>query len=592
MRLFTFAGSFVGGIILSSAYEAPASALVLFLAAAVALGVLLRTSRLSIRLPLVLILPFVILGMLRATGGGADSDALASYHGRTPQQVEGVVVSDPEAAGEFTRLRLRVDRIGLDGEWTAASGDVLVTLREPVELVQVRDRPYFRYGDRLLLEGVLRAPRELEDFDYRAYLARQGIGTVMGFPAVQLLDEGEGSAFYRWLYGVRHSLADSISVAIPQPQASVGQALLLGIRDNLPDGLVEDFRASGSSHMLAISGLHVGILLALSLSISQWLLGRRRHLYLLAPFALIWMYTLLSGMSPSAARAAIMFVPLLVLSVAMFLPFYLGFGSQASGILPLQDYATRPVLFFLVMGLFAFVGISFVLRQLGNLGLTRLSFRRIPRGSESTSPEDDAPAALAIGLFVLAPLALWIAAVWVWTLFTGWGGGGAAAATAEVAGRTVWVLPGLVLAALAGYSVIRLSRLGKDPASAFPLILFAAAFFLMAGAELFYVADSFGGSFRRMNTVFKVYYQAWLLLGLVFAYGVYYLFSRPASNGDSPSNGILVWAGKVGRGIWTGILVILVLASLYYPAGAVLDRTGWLGPNHTLDDNTLDGLAF
>ncbi|MCH7712995.1 MAG: hypothetical protein IIC99_05180 [Chloroflexi bacterium] len=294
----------------------------------------------------------------------------------------------------------------------------------------------------------------------------------------------------------------------------------------------------------------------------------------------------------AAARAAIMFVPLLVLSVAMFLPFYLGFGSQASGILPLQDHATRPVLFFLVMGLFSFVGISFVLRQLKNLALTRMSFRRISRGSESTDPEDDAPAALAIGLFVLAPLALWIAAVWVWTLFTGWGGGGAGAATAEVAGRTVWVLPGLVLVALAGYSVIRLSRLDKDPASAFPLILFAAAFFLMAGAELFYVADSFGGSFRRMNTVFKVYYQAWLLLGLVSAYGVYYLFSRPASNGDSPSNGILVWAGKVGRGIWTGILVILVLASLYYPAGAVLDRTGWLGPNHTLDDNTLDGLAF
>ncbi|MCH8062888.1 MAG: DNA internalization-related competence protein ComEC/Rec2 [Chloroflexi bacterium] len=306
MKLLAFAGSFVAGIILSSAHEAPASALVLFLVAAIALGVLLHTSRLSIRLPLVLLLPFLVLGMLRAAGTGADSDALASFHGRTPHQVEGVVVSDPEPAGEFTRLRLRVDRVGLNGEWSTASGDVLVTLREPVELVRVRERPYFRYGDRLLLAGVLKAPRELEDFDYPAYLARQGIGTVMGFPTVELLDEGEGSAFYRWLYGVRHSLADSISVAVPRPQDSVGQALLLGIRDNLPDALVEDFRATGSSHILAISGLHVGILLALSLSLNQWLLGRRRHLYLLAPFALIWMYTLLSGMSPSAARAAIM----------------------------------------------------------------------------------------------------------------------------------------------------------------------------------------------------------------------------------------------------------------------------------------------
>ena len=306
MRLIAFAGSFVAGIGLASANAAPASALALFLVAAIALGVLLHSSRLSVRLPLVLLLPLLVLGMLRGTSIGADSDALASFHGLTPRQVEGVVVSDPEPAGEFSRLRLRVDRVGRNGEWSAASGDILVTLREPVELVRLRDRPYFRYGDRLLLEGYLEAPQELEDFDYPAYLARQGIGTVMGFPTVELLDEGEGLAFYRWLYGVRHSLADSISVAVPQPQASMGQALLLGLRDNLPDELVEDFRATGSSHILAISGLHVGILLALSLSVSRWLLGRRRHLYLLAPFALIWLYVLLSGMSPSAARAAIM----------------------------------------------------------------------------------------------------------------------------------------------------------------------------------------------------------------------------------------------------------------------------------------------
>ncbi|PKB64835.1 MAG: hypothetical protein BZY80_01835 [SAR202 cluster bacterium Io17-Chloro-G2] len=295
----------------------------------------------------------------------------------------------------------------------------------------------------------------------------------------------------------------------------------------------------------------------------------------------------------AASQAAIMFAPLLVLSVAMFLPFYLGFGSQASGILPLQDHPTRPVLFFLVMGLFSFVGISFVLGQLGNLGLTRLSFRGILRARQGEDIQDegseyDAPAALAIGLFTLAPLALWIALVWVWTLFTG----GPAAAIAEVAGRTVWVLPGLALVAMAGYSAIRLSRLEKDLASAFPLVLFAAAFFLIAGAELFYVADSFGGGYRRMNTVFKVYYQGWLLLGLVAAYGIYHWFSSPETNGDSPANSVRVWAGKAGRGLWAGSLVLLVLASLYYPAGAALDRTGWLGRNHTLSANTLDGLDF
>ena len=74
----------------------------------------------------------------------------------------------------------------------------------------------------------------------------------------------------------------------------------------LPEDVIEDFRSSGTSHLLAISGLHVGTVLALTLSAGAWMMGRRRQLYLLLPLASIWLYALLSGLSPSAERAAIM----------------------------------------------------------------------------------------------------------------------------------------------------------------------------------------------------------------------------------------------------------------------------------------------
>ena len=231
---------------------------------------------------------------------------MTAYHGAGPIQARGTVIDAPERAGTATRLRLRVDGLRPGDEWIDLSGDALVTLRESSGLVTLRNRPYFRYGDRLLLEGVLDAPPPLEDFDYAAYLARQGVHSVMYFPSVELLEEGRGSPFYRWLYGLRRSLANSIDMSVPEPQASMGQALLLGLRDGLPDELVEDFRKTGASHVLAISGLHVGILLGASLAASGWLLGRRRHLYLLTPFALLWLYALLAGMSPSVTRAAIM----------------------------------------------------------------------------------------------------------------------------------------------------------------------------------------------------------------------------------------------------------------------------------------------
>ena len=78
-----------------------------------------------------------------------------------------------------------------------AEGTLLVTAHADVELAEMRAAPYFRYGDRLLVEGVIEEPPDLETFDYAAYLARQGIAEVLDARSVKLVGEGEGSVFYR-----------------------------------------------------------------------------------------------------------------------------------------------------------------------------------------------------------------------------------------------------------------------------------------------------------------------------------------------------------------------------------------------------------
>ena len=305
MTLLALAVAWLIGIFLGVRLGLPLSALVLFAVAVVLLTALLATLHRSL-LP-TLLLAVMIAGALRVElFHGDPTSALAVFHTPSPILVEGVVINDPEAGGATTRFRLEVDRLAHGDEWQDASGYVLVTLRGPAENTGLRTPPYVRYGDRLLLEGVLKEPPTFEDFDYPAYLARQDIGSVMSFPEINLVGEGEGVPFYRWLYSVRRSIADSLAKTVPEPQASLGQALLLGIRDNLPPDLEEKFRATGTSHLLAISGLHVGILLGLSLAASQWAFGRRKQLYLIAPFVLLWLYALIAGMSPSVARAAIM----------------------------------------------------------------------------------------------------------------------------------------------------------------------------------------------------------------------------------------------------------------------------------------------
>lgn len=101
-------------------------------------------------------------------------------------------------------------------------------------------------------------------------------------------------------------MSESIEDTIPYPQSALGQALLLGRRGNLPPEMVQDFRSTGASHLLAISGLHVGVLVFMFASASAWLLGRRGSYFLIVPLIVIWVYALVSGMPPSVVRAAIM----------------------------------------------------------------------------------------------------------------------------------------------------------------------------------------------------------------------------------------------------------------------------------------------
>ena len=276
------------------------------------------------------------------------------------------------------------------------------------------------------------------------------------------------------------------------------------------------------------------------------------------------------NLTRASIGAATVMISILIWAIILFLPFYISFEAQTSGILPLGDVNTRPILLFLAMGPLILLAVSFLVRQLP----------RLVRPSEA-----DNSAANLVMLVVASPLLLWIALAFIAT----WIDDGATSAFGEIAGRMILVIPGLLLVAVAGFSAMQRSRLNRGRATTFLLMMAGLAFLLLVGAETFYVVDQFGGAFRRMNTVFKFYYQAWLLLGIVGTYGLYYLCSARSAVSWPLNISRLMSAGKY---VWIGTVAVLLLASFYYPLGAVLDRTGVLREGHTISDNTLDGLDF
>ncbi|MDD4876490.1 MAG: ComEC/Rec2 family competence protein, partial [Dehalococcoidales bacterium] len=109
-----------------------------------------------------------------------------------------------------------------------------------------------------------------------------------------------------WIYSLRNLLSQSLAKILPEPQASLAQGIVLGIRDNIPSSVNTDFSRSGTSHLLAISGFHLAIITGILLTIGIWLFGKRHYLYIWLALGIIWLYALLSGMHPPVVRGAIM----------------------------------------------------------------------------------------------------------------------------------------------------------------------------------------------------------------------------------------------------------------------------------------------
>ena len=226
-----------------------------------------------------------------------DEHSLRFYNDRGTVEIQGLVSEEPDIRDRYCLLTFSAARIVANGQSQNVSGSALI---------RVSRYPAYHYGDVLRLTGELQTPSQSEDFDYRTYLAHQGIYSVIYYPSVELLDSDQGVPPLQWIYSLRERLGASLAGALPEPQASLAEAIFLGLRGGIADSLSEAFSRTGTAHLLAISGLHMSIIIAIFLSLGMLLFGRRRSIYVWLTLGFTWLYALLAGMHPPIIRAAIM----------------------------------------------------------------------------------------------------------------------------------------------------------------------------------------------------------------------------------------------------------------------------------------------
>jgi competence protein ComEC len=223
---------------------------------------------------------------------GLDRALLASL---APDRVvlTGTLKTDPKATTLGWSAVAQVRRV----EWP----DGAATLRSSIWVSGSDEVPEVRRGDRVRLEGALRVP---DDAGFAEALRHKGIPAQLQLQALTRLGPSS-SAFIRVTQSVRRIVGRSIEGVFPRKEAGLLLGLLLGDDSQLDPGLERDFRASGLSHLLVVSGGNVAMVLAPVLAAAT-LLRLPRWPKFAVGFGAVAFFTILTGAEPSVLRAGVM----------------------------------------------------------------------------------------------------------------------------------------------------------------------------------------------------------------------------------------------------------------------------------------------
>lgn len=202
------------------------------------------------------------------------------------------VIEQPDQRINHTKLTVAVSSV----QQQNVSGKVLVSTSL---------YPVYRYGDELLISCKLRLPEKFDDFSYDRYLAKSGIYSICSYPNIKIISRNNGDYLLTKVFSIKNEFQQLINNNLPEPQASVLSAMMLGQRRGIPEELSEKFNTTGTTHLLAISGLHITIFFTILMQLfSAVYLSRKTSFYVVSIFLIF--YLTLIGFPASAVRAGIM----------------------------------------------------------------------------------------------------------------------------------------------------------------------------------------------------------------------------------------------------------------------------------------------
>ncbi len=213
-------------------------------------------------------------GYTLCTAVSLPANHVSHYLGSTPVTLEGRVLRLAKVGPHRTTLDLSARTLTDDTRMVAVAGRVRVTAYD--------FEPSTQGGDIVRLHGIrLRRPMGFRNpgaFDYGRYLTRRGIYALASISKDERFEvvQPSSSVVLKRVSNLKQRVAGAIDSAMPAEEAAITKEMVLGVRGMLPPPVREAFNASGTVHLLSVSGFHVAAVYGAIFLLLRWLFKQLR----------------------------------------------------------------------------------------------------------------------------------------------------------------------------------------------------------------------------------------------------------------------------------------------------------------------------
>ena len=312
--LLYFCLAFIGGIFLSSMFKIPQ----LLMLGNLIFGLILISALGKYKKIAVFgfCLLFLVLGIWRhqAEELKITKSILVKFNDNEKDiTIIGMVFQEPDIREKSIKLIVSSEQLAANNKNIKVDEKFLITTSK---------YPEYEYGDRLKIIGKLESPAVFvpkspkatgtlanngigDDFNYKDYLKKDRIYSVMYFPEIEILDRRLGNPVTSTLLFFKNKFQTATQSFISPPQEGILEALVFGEEKNISQELKDKLNLTGTRHIAAVSGMNITIvsfiILSFALSLGLW----RQQAFYFSIF-ILFLYILMIGAPSSAVRAGIM----------------------------------------------------------------------------------------------------------------------------------------------------------------------------------------------------------------------------------------------------------------------------------------------